>query len=83
MLHLSARFIAYSYVFLLLGCVTVPDLPALGQDHPANPRAAEAPVPARLPVMDFGEATRETPPPPADDKSEEPGHDHQHHDGGH
>ncbi len=74
---------AYSYAFLLMGCVTVPDLPPLASDHPASPRAAEAPVPARLSVIDLGAATLETQPQPADDESTEPGDDHQHHDGGH
>ncbi len=83
MLHLSTRFIAYSYAFLLLGCVTVSDVPPLASDHPASPQAAAAPVPARLSVMDFGATSPETQPAPADDESTEPGHDHQHHDGGH
>ena len=83
MLHLSVRFIAYIYAFLVAGCVTVPDLPAVGPDHPANPRAVEAPVPARLSVIDLGAATLETQPQPADDESTEPDNDHQHHDGGH
>ncbi len=54
---------------MLAGCAAGPELEPVGPDHPASPRAAEAPIRLPAPILSTGEvSTAPTGPAPA------PGH---------
>ncbi len=50
-------------VFVLAGCSTTVELPAVSQQHPANPNAAAAPLPPPSDVLHVGRPVAPAPKP--------------------
>jgi len=66
-----------SVALLSLGCTAVVELPPVPPDHPASPRAEEAPAPAYPRTLHIGEEDHVKSPAPAPPPKEED-HDHEH-----